>query len=245
MKKSYFVWMLAAALCFPLIGCSDDNDGEDQIEVGGGSGDDNNDDNGNNDDDDIVGVQVYNGHECVDMGGSVMWATCNIGAETTEGYGGYYAWGETEEKQSYAADAYTLKDEQGNFLEIADICGTEYDVARKLWGGEWRMPSLSEFSELLLNCVWVKMPQNGVNGYVVTAKNGNRLFFPLSGYKWDDFDDVSYEGGNGSYWTGTAYEGTKEGDIGNAYFLCLGNQYRLDYSLRRGGQPIRAVFSKE
>ncbi len=49
----------------------------------------------------------YNGHEYVDLGLSVKWATCNVGATKPEEYGNYYAWGETTTKSSYAESNYT------------------------------------------------------------------------------------------------------------------------------------------
>ena len=46
------------------------------------------------------------GVEAVDLGLSVLWASCNVGAESPEEYGGYYAWGEIEEKAEYDWSTY-------------------------------------------------------------------------------------------------------------------------------------------
>ena len=42
---------------------------------------------------------MLNGHEWVDLGLSVLWATCNVGASSPSDYGNYYAWGETRQNQ--------------------------------------------------------------------------------------------------------------------------------------------------
>ena len=93
----------------------------------------------------VTVAPIINGHEYVDLGLSVKWATCNIGAETPWDYGDYFAWGETEPKDDYSS---------GNCLtygiELPDISGDpEYDAARAGWGGTWRMPTGTEMDELI------------------------------------------------------------------------------------------------
>lgn len=125
----------------------------------------------------------------VDLGLSVKWATCNVGAEKPEDLGDYYAWGETEKKTEYTEDTYKHaedKDGDGDFYDDlnnwedigSNISGTPYDVARAKWGGKWRMPTVEEAEELLGKCSWEWTTVNGTNGYTVTGPNGNSIFLP-------------------------------------------------------------------
>lgn len=74
------------------------------------------------------------GHDYVDLGFSVKWAVCNVGAAKPEGYGSYFAWGETSEKSFYGYSNYTFyKSTNYGFKYIytsgGDISGTRYDAA--------------------------------------------------------------------------------------------------------------------
>ena len=126
----------------------------------------------------------------IDLGlpSGVLWSCCNVGASAPEGNGGYYAWGETEEKEVYDWSTYTHCDGSAeSFHHIGDdIAGTEYDVAHVKWGNQWNMPSLEQFWELENNCTISWTNQNGVNGTVVTGPNGNSLFFPAGGDRRED-----------------------------------------------------------
>ena len=130
--------------------------------------------------------------EAVDLGLSVKWASCNIGASTPEGTGAYYAWGETEVKVEYTPLTYKYYlgdlNEDGNYNNSEeyknignDISGTAYDVIRTKWSGTWRMPTKEEFEELCLNCSWEDTEINGVKGKLVTGPNGNNIFLPCTG----------------------------------------------------------------
>jgi hypothetical protein len=92
---------------------------------------------------------TYNGHAYVDLGLSVKWATCNVGANSPWHYGDYYAWGETATKSTYTENSYVA-----DIKNHEDINGTTFDVARIKWGGNWRMPTKTEFEELVDNCSW-------------------------------------------------------------------------------------------
>ena len=149
-------------------------------------------------------TNTYNGHEYVDLGLSVKWATCNVGAQKPEDYGNYYAWGEIRPKNIYTWKGYRFRasgdartgikfskydpDEivdnlKKTVLEMAD------DVANVEWGGDWRMPTREEVEELTLNCDWVWTTQNGVNGVRITSKvegyTDRSIFIPAAGYKDD------------------------------------------------------------
>lgn len=149
----------------------------------------------------------------VDLGLSVKWACCNVGAESPEGYGGYYAWGETEEKSNYTWSTYKYwsdKDGDGNcdngeYQNIgSNISGTSYDVAHVKWGGSWRMPTLDEIKELCNNCSWQWTEVNGIKGQKVTGPNGNSIFLPAAGGR--DGTGVGSRGSYGYYWSGSLYE---------------------------------------
>ena len=102
----------------------------------------------------------------IDLGlpSGTKWACCNVGATQPEEYGGYYAWGETEEKEVYSEDTYKYY-QNGSYVNIgSDISGTEYDVAHVNWGSDWVMPTHDEQMELLNNCTSEWTTLNGVNG---------------------------------------------------------------------------------
>jgi len=141
------------------------------------------------------------GHDWVDLGLSVKWATCNVGASSPSAYGNYYAWGETTTKSEYMADNCRTWEKN-----MGDISGnSQYDAARANWGGSWRMPTEEEMQELVDKCTWTWTTQGGHNGYKVTSKtNGNSIFLPAAG--WRHGSSLDYESGNGRYWGSTYYE---------------------------------------
>lgn len=131
----------------------------------------------------------------VDLGLSVKWACCNVGATKPEEYGGYYAWGETEEKSYYDWDTYKWCN--GSYDSMAKYCtygnkgrvdnktvlDPDDDVAHVKWDGSWRMPTADEIKELNDKCSWTWTTLNGVNGCMVTGPNGNSIFLPAAGYR--------------------------------------------------------------
>ena len=141
----------------------------------------------------------------VDLGLSVKWAGQNVGAKSPSDYGTYLAWAETESKTKYWFDTYKYTDAKECEQCLVDlgesICGTEYDMARQLWKGEWRLPTDKEILELRNNCSWEWMQQDGVNGFLITGPNGNSIFLPAGGYiSGENKQDV---GSTCSYWGGT------------------------------------------
>ena len=132
--------------------------------------------------------------EAVYLGLSVKWASYNVGAAKPEEFGGYYAWGETEVKEVYSAENYSYVITE-SFLPLKD------DVANVKWGGEWRMPTSEEASELRLKCKWGSTEINGVKGDLVIGPNGKSIFLPecgqLNGTELEDFGI--------RYWTNTKY----------------------------------------
>lgn len=138
----------------------------------------------------------------VDLGLSVYWCSCNVGAEAPEEYGDFYAWGETKTKSSYTQDNYSYYDaSSGQYIKIGnDICGTEYDAATVNLGSDWRMPTQEEIQELVSKCTWEWTQINSVNGYRVISDNGNSIFLPASG--------IYYYTGSGK---NKIYQDTKKG----------------------------------
>lgn len=120
----------------------------------------------------------------VDLGLSVYWCSCNVGAESPEEFGDYFAWGETKPKSKYTKETYSYYDSNtAQYIDIgANIEGTEYDAATVNLGSDWRMPTYTEINELKTNCNWEWSQINGKNGYVVTGPNGNSIFLPAAGY---------------------------------------------------------------
>ena len=149
----------------------------------------------------------------MDLGLSVYWATCNVGATTPEGYGDYFAWGETTAKETYDWNTYSLTSDGGttfsryNTTDGKTVLESDDDAATAKWGAAWRMPTIAEFEELGANCEWTWTTQNGVNGCKVTSKvegyTDAAIFLPATGYRrGDSFRSVdSY----GCYWSSSLY----------------------------------------
>ena len=148
--------------------------------------------------------------EYVDLGLSVKWAKCNLGASKPSDYGSYYAWGETEPKAEYTWATYKwMQEGQSDWKHITKYTiadgqteGIWYDAGGKFigdhkttleaaddaaianLGSPWRMPTIDEIQELRDNCTWTWTTQNGVKGYEVKSKkNGNSIFLPAAGYR--------------------------------------------------------------
>lgn len=156
----------------------------------------------------------------IDLGlpSGTKWACCNVGASSPKEYGGYYAWGETEEKEVYnhVNSKYSSGvDEDGDgwyddwhddteawgvWQHIGeDIAGTEYDVAHVKWGGSWRMPSNEQYYELESYCESTWTTQHGVNGLLLRGLNEATIFLPAAGLRWGDLPN--HEGELSNYWS--------------------------------------------
>lgn len=140
----------------------------------------------------------------VDLGlpSGILWAANNLGANSPEESGYYYAWGETTpNKTLYDVSTYTDPN-------VSNISGTEYDAAYLTSGGKWRMPTYDDFSEIINNCTWQYTQVNSINGYKVIGKNGNSIFLPFVGGKEDNinvgYSEYGYSG-QGFYASGSAF----------------------------------------
>ena len=185
LKWQPFIWLLLVGGLFALQACSE-SDGIVELE------------NGN---------QQVNGHEAVDLGLSVKWATCNLDSDTPEGSGNCYAWGESEVKNNCSWSNYTwgnggnkklTKYCVDNSFGTVDNCITltsADDPATKAWGKLWRTPTGSEIKELIEECSWSYCG----NGYEVTGPNGNSIYLPYTGSR----DGIGLEDRDwcGCYWS--------------------------------------------
>lgn len=151
--------------------------------------------------------------EAVDLGlpSGTRWASCNVGASSPEEYGGYYSWGETEEKDDYSWNNYSYLETYEKFdgytriicKDIGDhISGTQYDVAHVKWGGEWRLPTKSEMDELLEYCIAEVTIYNDVKVMKFTGPSGKSVFFPFPGAYFHDDGEFVNEGFFTMCWSG-------------------------------------------
>ncbi len=167
--------------------------------------------------DNIAFVINISGAQAVDLGLSVKWATCNVGANVPEEYGDYFAWGEVKPKSVYDWSTYKYCNGSANTLtkynsyssygrvDNKSTLEAQDDAATANWGGAWRMPTKAEQYELRTKCKWVWTTLNGVNGYRVVGPNGNSIFLPAAGYM---SGGMLYDVGlRGDYWSSSLNTG--------------------------------------
>ena len=175
---------------------------------------------------------MVSGHECVDLGLSVKWASCNVGAVKPTDCGDYFAWGETKPVPDYrAVHCHTWS------TKMPSIGGNpEFDAATANWGDQWRLPTPAEIDELIDKCHWEWTNEDGINGYRITGTNGNSIFIPAAGYRLGT--ELKYVGEYCHCWSTTPVEWCNNG----SYILYFGegNIYRI-WNFRYFGRSIRAV----
>jgi len=199
-----------------------------------------------------------NGHEYVDLGLSVKWATCNVGAKAPSGWGDYYAWGETQTKSDYSWSTYfDSKDSSGNVFYtytrgatgLKSISPTSgHDVAREMWGGLWRMPTKDELNELISKCKWIFTKLNKVEGCKIIGPSGKSIFLPCSGSYLGK--ELKFQGSFGIYLTSSMDYSINHGsktyneDAAAALIFVWGhtNIGGACKSNRCEGCPVRPVF---
>ena len=186
----------------------------------------------------------------IDLGlpSGTKWACCNVGADKPEDYGGYYAWGETEERnEKYNWDTYIYCDgTQENCFDLgSDIAGTEYDVAHEEWGDYWVMPTIDHAKELLDNCTYEWTMWNGVRCGKLTSKiNGVSIYLPVAGEKNELFNLLGiYDvGSTGVYWSSTKSPDQAYGAVG---FKITSDEIRWYQSYYRcNGHSIRPIVTE-
>lgn len=192
---------------------------------------------------------------CVDLGlpSGILWATCNIGASVPEEAGTYFAWGDTVSKEMYDWKSYRYANfVDGNYLlnkyctnpvygvgGFADSLTTLEpvdDAATANWGTEWRMPTREEFDELYRETTFVWTTLNGVEGRLLTGRNGNSIFLPATGFYLDDKLICT---GLGIYWS-SSLQTTSQVSAWSLHFDYENCHVCATYERSRG-QCVRAV----
>lgn len=200
--------------------------------------------------------------EYIDMGLSVKWATCNLGASKPEEYGGYFQWGGLEDVtstsnlgwdncpyhtgSSYSSGwtKYVPSSRSSYWAGVGDpddktVLDSEDDVAHEILGGKWRMPTDEEFTELINNCTWswISEPE----GYMVTSNisgyNKQFIFLPAAGERIDD--DFSDVGARGMYWSSSLVTNYPY----SAYYIYFySNHVQRHTNGREYGRSVRPVY---
>jgi hypothetical protein len=189
----------------------------------------------------------------VDLGlpSGTLWADRNVGADSPEDHGDYFAWGETGPKASYSWENYKLSN--GSYDVLTKYCTSETygydklvdektsleavdDAATANWGSQWSIPTNGQFEELINCCSWEWITLDGVSGYEVTGPNGNSIFLPAAGYR--DHENQYRVGTYGYYWTSSLYEPLPDG----AQMIIFASSTRkISYFERSSGFSVRAV----
>ena len=214
----------------------------------------------------LVNAQAPANVQAVDLGLSVKWASCNIGvttpegAATPEGYGDYFAWGETESKKDYSWTTYKYANVgeryhykftkyctdassgDNGFIDNKTVLEPEDDAATANWGDVWRMPTDAEWTELREQCTWTWTAQNGVNGYQVASKtNGNSIFLPAAGFR--DGNAAPYVAGNRGYYGSSSLLENSSDDV----WIVTFNHEKVERqnNKRNKGLSVRPVQDKQ
>ena len=193
----------------------------------------------------------------VDLGlpSGLLWATCNLGATTPDGYGNYYAWGETSTKNTYnwSTYRYATVDADGDLQTLTKYNTLESygtvdnkttleasdDVATAVLGNGARIPTKAEWQELRDNTTAEWTTVNNVNGRKFTAANGNSLFLPAAGNR--SGSALYYDGTHGGYWSSSLVESYPLG----AWNVGFGSDNQgVGYYYRGYGVSVRAVRSQ-
>jgi len=204
----------------------------------------------------------------VDLGLSVYWGECNLGATTPEGYGDRYAWGERTAKTDftlYNYSYYTSGDIETHNTGQSNIHFSKYtpwfknadtktrldlddDAAHVKIGGKWRIPTMSECEELIEKCTWTRTTRNGVNVFEVKSNiNGAIIYFPLPGV----IDETGWVAEKyGVYWTADMSTGSDS--WGHIFFMVkneVGSKENIIDVRSRSyerwyGLPIRPISEK-
>ena len=212
------------------------------------------------------GKGVHEGHEFVDLGlpSGLKWAAYNVGAESPEQSGDYFAWGEVEPKSYYFWNTYKYSgDKDSTFTKYCTdtICGLngfvdnklqldiEDDAAHVNWGGNWRMPTADELDDLRYSCTWKWTTKNGVAGLLGTSRvegyTDRTIFFPAAGYYFENQLEFNTALGDGLYWSKSAYDDAKYPYCASA--LVFREEDSVLYAtfdrlnLRNEGLSVRAV----
>lgn len=192
----------------------------------------------------VIGGSKY---EYVDLGlpSGTLWATYNIGATKPEEIGNYFAWGETESRETYSESNYEWYSEVSGYMKYNSYKDTlktlqpKDDVATVRWGADWRMPTQEEIVELTENCQMKIMEINGVRCGKFIGPNGETLILPAAG---GIYRSENITGLDGVYWSSSLYE--KSETLAYTLFFSAKDMKRNTY-YRYAAFPVRAVRAKK
>ena len=188
----------------------------------------------------------------IDLGLSIRWASCNVGATAPEENGDFYAWGDTLTRSSFTWGTYPYSGTSTNTMTkyctraangTVDNRSTLIafdDAAYINWGETWRMPTWTEWNELITQCTWKDTTINNVSVWQVTGPNGNSLYLPKVGYK----NNSSVTAGC-YYWSSTLNTTNSNDQCNRALYVNAADRSGAKYGLRYVGMPIRAVYRRE
>ena len=194
-------------------------------------------------------VAAYAGApEIIDLGLSVKWAACNLGANSPEAPGWLVAWGEISTKTQYDWSNYTWGESTNSLLKYNTeydygsvdnkvVLDPEDDAAYRALGGSWRIPTRGEMEELLQNCIWEDATVNGVNGIrytsTVSGYEGKSIFLPLTGF----YCSSDYYSNQFNYWTSTL-------NVGYPVEACYCRGFDCIPEYRCYGMSVRPVYGE-
>lgn len=204
------------------------------------------------------GWEVYEHHDYVDLGlpSGTLWATCNIGATAPEEFGNFYAWAETETKNTYWNNNYKWGEpnkytkyvcygENGlnYFTDNKTKIDSEDDVAHVIWKRSWHLPDSDQFKEMVDNCRWSFNTINNIYVFIGESKiNGNRIILPAAdSFTYKQFVFPCEYSNYACYWTCNLHD-TQHSNVGIAYtFRSNPDNTGMLYDERYYGHTVRPV----
>ena len=174
---------------------------------------------------------IIDGHEYVDLGlpSGTKWATMNVGASSETDYGNYYQYGK-------GAAQYAATSGESIYSGTENPLATSVDTVAQVWGGQWHLPTKTQFEELTANTTYEWTTINGVNGGKFTSQNGNYVFFAATG-RW--YNGSQYNVGiGGRYWS-SSFDSS---DVQGAYDFAFSDGYKgMLNGGRESGYSVRGV----
>lgn len=208
--------------------------------------------------------------KAIDLGlpSGLKWASYNLGASKPEGYGDYYAWGETEPYYNIWSPSiwmdgkdtgyswasykwckgapdrltkYCTKSNYGyqGFTDNKTVLDLEDDAAYVKLDKKWRMPTIAEWAELRANCIWEWTTINDTYGLKIKGPNGNSIFLPAAGFR--DGKDIYFCNYYGEYWSSSLCTAYPDGAGNVSFNVDDVDIYLYDDEQRFYGHPIRPV----
>ncbi len=200
----------------------------------------------------VCGIVEDVDERAIDLGLSIRWASCNVGATEPEENGNFYAWGDTLTRSSFTWGTYPYSGTSTNTMTkyctraangTIDNRSTLIafdDAAYINWGETWRMPTWAEWNELITRCTWKDTTYNNVSVWQVTGPNGNSIYLPKTGYKVNSSVTAGCY-----YWSSTLNTANSNDQCNRALYINAANRSGAMYGLRFVGMPIRAVYRRE